>query len=76
MGKVGFAPFTLDKHEYAHIIITIIILIITYSGGRATCCRVCIVSQLELLVRLYGAAAAAAVTVAGDDLPSIYAYSP
>lgn len=75
MGKVGFAPFTLDKHEYAHIIITIIILIITYSGGRATCCRVCIVSQLELLVRLYGAAAAA-VTVAGDDLPSIYAYSP
>lgn len=73
MGKVGFAPFTLDKHEYAYIII--IILIIIYSGGRATCCRVCIVSQLELLVRLYGAAAAA-VTVAGDDLPSIYAYSP
>lgn len=72
MGKVGFAPFTLDKHEYAHIII--IILIIIYSGGRATCCRVCIVSQLELLVRLYGAAAAAAVAV--DDLPSIYAYSP
>lgn len=74
MGKVGFAPFTLDKHEYAHIII--IILIIIYSGGRATCCRVCIVSQLELLVRLHGAAAAAAVAVAGDGLPSIYAYSP
>lgn len=76
MGKVGFAPFTLDKHEYLrthhhhhhphhHL-----------QRRRGNVLQ-SLHSQLELLVRLHGAAAAAAaVTVAGDDLPSIYAYSP